>query len=185
MCIVMEQYKGTIELVTGPMFSGKSSYIINKIERYMIAKKSCIALKWKGDIRYTIEPFITTHSGLKCECISCDNLFDVYPSIKKYEIICIDEGAFFKEIVSFCEMLANNGHIVIVASLIGNYKRERFNDILNLIPKCEKVTMINAICVKCFNETASFSKRIVNSTELELIGGSESYIAVCRKCFFS
>lgn len=181
----MSRHGGSIELVTGPMFCGKSSYLADKIERYTIAKRKCIALKWKGDTRYTDQPYIVTHSGIKCECIPCDNddLKTIYTRISAYDIICVDEGAFFKDIVNFCEMLANNGHTVIVASLIGTFQREGFNDILNLIPKCEKITMLSAICMKCFSEGAAFTKRTVGSSEIELVGGAESYIAICRECF--
>lgn len=181
-----KQFEGSIEVITGPMFSGKSTYLMSKMERYLLAKSRVIALKWKGDTRYTAESKIVTHSGLECPCICCDNedLKEVYDRIKDYDVICIDEGAFFKDIVSFCEMLANKGHHVIVASLIGTYRRDGFNDILNLLPKCEKVTMLHAVCMRCHTDGASFTKRIVQSDQTELVGGSDSYIAVCRKCYY-
>ena len=111
----LEFYNGSIELITGPMFSGKSSELITLIDRYLIAKRSVIALKWGGNTRYTGEPYITTHSGLQCKCIPCDDdeLKKIYPKIKDYDIICIDEGSFFKNIVTFCDNLANKGHKVI------------------------------------------------------------------------
>jgi|SRR3990172_13429618 len=178
----------SIELITGPMYSLKSTTLIGRMERYLIANKKVIALKWKGDTRYTDEPYIMTHSGLKCECIPCDNddLKTIYDKIKDYEIICIDEGAFFKDIVKFCDNLANKGHTVIVASLVGNYFRTGFNDILNLIPKCEKITWLTAICMVCFKDGASFTQLIRKDVERdgkELVGGKESYIACCRECF--
>jgi thymidine kinase len=181
--------KGSIELIAGSMFSGKTSEIIRRIERYLIANKKVIALKWKGDTRYTDEPYIITHSNLRCECIPCDNgdLKIIYSRIKDYEIICIDEGCFFQDIVSFCEDLANKGHTVIVASLIGNYFREGFNDILNLIPKCETVTWLTAICMNCYKEGAAFTQMIrkdIPRDGKELVGGKNSYIACCRECFY-
>lgn len=185
----LEPFNGSIELITGPMFSGKSSELIILIERYLIAKRSVIALKWGGDTRYTGEPYITTHSGLQCKCIPCDNeeLKMIYPKIKDFEIICIDEGSFFRDIVEFCDMLANKGHRVVIASLVGDADRKGFNDILNLIPRCEKVTFLKAICMECYKDGASFTEFIrtdVDRNGKEYVGGAESYRAVCRKCFY-
>jgi len=182
-------YNGQIELIIGPMFSMKTTTLISKIERYLIAKKSVIALKWAGDTRYTNDPYIITHSGLKCKCIPCDNksLATIYHKIKDNEIICIDEGAFFDDIVSFCEDLANRGHHVIVASLIGTYQREGFGDIPRLATKCEKIIMLDAVCMKCYKDGAAFTKRIIEPTSDKFevqIGGAETYLAVCRKCFY-
>lgn len=166
-----------------------SSTLINRVERYLIAKRKVIALKWKGDTRYTKNPEIMTHSGLTCSCIPCDDddLKTVYPKLKDFEIICIDEGCFFKNIVAFCDELANKGHTVIVASLIGTYFRDGFNDILNLIPKCEKVTMLKAICMRCYKDGATFTELVKHGAQRdgkELIGGTGDYIAVCRRCYF-
>lgn len=175
----------SIELIFGPMFSGKTTRLISKIERFLIAKKKVIAIKWKGDTRYTKEPCIMTHSGLTCECIPADDndLKTIYQQIKDYNIICIDEGSFFKNIVEFSEFLANNGHRVIIASLVGTFERKGFNDILNLIPKCENIEMLHAICMMCHCEGAAFTKRISNSGEVEMVGGADSYQSLCRACF--
>lgn len=176
----------SITLICGPMFSGKTTSLISKVERFLLAKQKVIAIKWKGDLRYTSEAKLMTHSGLECPCLTCDDhdLQNIYPKIQDYDIICVDEGSFFKGITDFCEMLANRGHRVIVASLIATSERKGFNDILNLIPKCEKVEMLYAVCMNCHTDGAAFTKRIINSDQVELVGGSESYQAVCRKCYF-
>jgi thymidine kinase len=130
-----------------------------------------------------------THSGLFCTCIPCNDqdLAEIYEQVKDFEIICIDEGCFFKSIVTFCEFLATKGHHVIVASLIGTYRREGFGDILNLIPKCENVTWLTAGCMECLEEGAAFTKRIKSDNgEFKVkVGGKETYLAVCRKCFYN
>ena len=185
----MTTYSGSIELIFGSMFAGKSSYLISRIKRYLIAKEKVVAIKWAGDNRYTGEPYIVTHSGLQCRSIPCDDndLLTIYPRIKDASVICIDEGQFFKDIVEFCEFLANKGHVVIVAALAGNYFRTGFHDILNLLPKCEKVTMLHAICMNCYEDGASFTDMTrddVVRDGSDLIGGAESYNAVCRKCYY-
>lgn len=80
---------------------------------------------------------------------------------KNYEVIAIDEGQFFEDIAEFCEDLANNGKIVIVAALDGTFERKAFNKILDLIPLCEKVKKLTAVCYYCKMENASFTKRTV------------------------
>ena len=175
----------SIELIFGPMFSGKTTRLISKIERFLIAKKKVVAIKWKGDTRYTDEPRIMTHSGLSCACIPADNndLEHIYSQISDYDIICIDEGSFFKNIVKFSEFLANNGHKVVIASLVGTFERKGFNDILNLIPKCENIEMLHAICMKCHCDGAAFTKRIIDNGKVEIVGGTDTYKSVCRTCF--
>ena len=98
------------------------------------------------------------------------------------DVIGIDEGQFFPDIVSFCERMANQGKIVIVAALDGTFLREGFGNVLNLLPVAEQVTKLNAICHHCMRD-AAFTKRIGTEKEIELIGGSDKYVAVCRACY--
>ena len=100
----------------------------------------------------------------------------------QFSVIGIDEGQFFPDTVSFTERMANLGKTVIVAALDGSYQRTGFGDILNLIPLSESVIKLTAVCMNCFDE-ASFTKRIGLEKELEVIGGAEKYMAVCRKCY--
>jgi thymidine kinase len=79
--------------------------------------------------------------------------------------------------------MANMNKIVVVAALDGTFDRKPFNNILNLIPISEKVNKLSAVCVYCTGE-AGFTKRVVESREVQLIGGEEMYKPVCRSCFF-
>jgi len=180
-------YNGYIEMIIGPMFSSKTSTLINRMERYLLAKRKVVAIKWKGDIRYTNDPVIQTHSRLTCPCIPCtdETLMDIYTNtLCKYDIICIDEACFFKSIVPFCEMCANKGHHVIVSTLISTFQREGFNHILDLIPKCEKIHMLSAVCMRCFKDGATFTMRTTTDDATEIVGGAETYQSVCRECYF-
>jgi thymidine kinase len=182
------QYGGSINLIFGSMFSGKTSEIIRQADRYMIAKKKCIMIKWKGDNRYTDEAYVKTHSGLSFPCLLCDdNSLNQHIDENKfadYDVILIDEGSFFHTIVNACEKLANQGFKVIIASLIGTFQREPFNQIIYLTPKAESITMLTAICMKCFKDGATFTARTTNEKEVEIVGGSESYMSVCRECYY-
>ena len=99
-----------------------------------------------------------------------------------YEVVGIDEGQFFSDLIPFSESLANVGKIVIIAALDGTYQRTAFGDILKLVPLSESIIKLNAICMVCYN-TAGFTKRITNEKAVELIGGTDKYMAVCRECY--
>ena len=103
--------------------------------------------------------------------------------MKNYDVVGIDEGQFFEDIVEFCQQAANLGKIVLVAALDGTFERKPFGNIINLIPLAEKVNKLCAVCVYCTSE-AAFTKRIIESKEIQLIGGDEMYKPVCRACFF-
>lgn len=79
-----------------------------------------------------------------------------------YDVVAIDEGQFYPDIVDFCEELANNGTIVMVAALDGTFQRKPFGNIINLLPVAEKVTKLTAVCVYCGSE-ASFTQRVIES----------------------
>ena len=98
------------------------------------------------------------------------------------EVIGIDEGQFFDDVCEFSEEMANNGKVVLISALDGTFERKTFGNILNLIPMAEKVEKLDAVCMDCKN-SASFTKRITSSKEIELIGGSDVYKPVCRRCF--
>ncbi|XP_046408965.1 thymidine kinase, cytosolic-like isoform X3 [Ischnura elegans] len=90
----------------------------------------------------------------------------------------------FADVVPFCEKMANLGKIVMVAALDGTYRREGFGDILKLVPLAESVVKLNAVCMLCF-KSASYTKRIGCEQELEVIGGAEKYMSVCRECYLA
>ncbi|AOA33024.1 hypothetical protein GTPV_gp062 [Goatpox virus Pellor] len=172
---------GYIHLIIGPMFSGKSTELIRIVKRYQIAQYKCCVVKYLNDIRYGNSVY--THDNNHVSAMSTTLLYDVVDKIMKFDIIGIDEGQFFKDIVPFSENMANMGKIIIIAALDSTFQRKEFNDILKLIPLSEKVTKLNAVCMECYKD-AAFSKRITKEKEIELIGGKEKYKSVCRKCYF-
>merc|ERR1719447_33606 len=89
---------------------------------------------------------------------------------------------FFPDIVEFCENLANNGKIVVVAGLDGTYQRRGFGKILELVPLAESVVKLTAICMNCRSD-AAFSRRLGCEKEIELIGKEDKYMSVCRECY--
>ena len=108
-------------------------------------------------------------------------LKDVH-NTKDFSVIGVDEGQFFNDVVEFCENMANQGKIVIVAALDGTFERKPFRSILDLVPLAESVVKLTAVCNICHRE-AAFTKRKGNETAVEIIGGTDMYMAVCRRCY--
>ncbi|XP_022644262.1 thymidine kinase, cytosolic-like [Varroa jacobsoni] len=172
---------GHIQLVLGPMFSGKTTELIRRMRRYKIANLRCLLVKYEKDDRYDAQD-VTTHDHASMAAIKATALMDVENEAKKHDVIGIDEGQFFPDTVAFAERMASQGRVVIVAALDGTFQRKGFANILELVPLSESVIKLQAVCMMCYNG-AAFTKRIGNETELEVIGGADKYMAVCRICY--
>ena len=170
-----------IEIILGPMFSGKSTELLRRINRYKIAKKKVLVVKYIMDIRYS-ETEMSTHDKQSVPAFPCKILNELDSIYQNYDVIGIDEGQFFPDIVEFSEKAANFGKIIIIAALDGTFQRMPFGNILALIPLAEKVCKLSAICAHCSN-SASFTHRTICSKEIQVIGGAESYTPLCRNCF--
>jgi len=179
----MSSNMGQIQVIFGPMFSGKSTELIRRLKRYQIARYECLIIKYSKDTRYD-EKNIATHDRqtLKASMCAADRLGDLQQKAKEYDVIGIDEGQFFPDIVTFCEEMSNAGKTVVVAALDATFQRKWFENIVDLVPLAEHVVKLTAVCMCCFGE-ASYTKRISQEKEVEVIGGAEMYMAVCRKCF--
>jgi thymidine kinase len=190
----------SIRVIFGPMFSGKTTELLRRVRRFSVARKLCILVKHAADTRYS---GVSTHdacpprsgasdgrdSPLRGNIVSQDwvsvvrasALADVEAEVAKADVIGIDEGQFFPDIVSFCERMANRGKIVIVAALDGTFQRKPFGDVLGLVPLAESVVKLNAVCMTCLQD-AAFSARLSSEEEVVVVGGAEKYVAVCRNC---
>lgn len=180
----MDATVGHIEVVLGPMFSGKSSELFRRLRRYICAGKRCHLIKYAHDDRYSVDK-AATHDRQEYDAV-CANVLDMSDTttfpIPLIDVFGIDEGQFFTNISEVAEKLANLGKIVVIAALNGTYQRKTFGDVHNLLPIAEKIDVLNAVCMVCKRD-AAFTKRLDEKTEvLEDIGGSEKYVAVCRKC---
>ncbi|KAH7724705.1 thymidine kinase [Aphelenchoides avenae] len=119
----------------------------------------------------------------KAAAISALTLREVIDCLRDHEVVAIDEGQFFSDIVEFSEELANSGKTVIISALNGDFQRKPFPVIAKLFAMAEKIDKVTAVCHAC-GQSASFTWRTVQSNEREVIGGAEKYQAVCRSCYF-
>ena len=179
---------GWIEVIAGPMYSGKSEELIRRIRRVKIAKKNVRVFKPLIDNRYGSGD-VVSHSGDSIEAISIDHPEEIIKKIdKKTDVVGIDEIQFFhKDIVGICEELANDNKRVIVAGLDRDFRGEPFTPVPELLARAEYVDKLTAICVKC-GEPASRTQRLINgrpayySDSIIMVGAQEIYEARCRNC---
>lgn len=183
---------GRIDIIIGPMFSGKTSTLVERIdalEQNMNPPPKILILKSDKDARYSAS-HIVTHTGVQKPCHALSSLHDVYTTVgEEYDssrIVAIDEAQFFgSELIEFCSKAADEHHKhVIVAGLDGDFMRNKFGFILDMIPLADSVVKLTASCRYC-DEEAVFSLRLTDSVEQEEVGGSERYVATCRKHFLS
>ena len=176
---------GRIDLIIGPMFSGKSTELLRRVRRYKYAGKNCLVLKYSKDKRYSENDIMTHDLTNSLPAINVSKLSDIsFDESNPYDVIGIDEGQFFPDLYEFTERAANLGMVVVVAALDGDFQRKPFGKICELVPLAESVTKLSAVCTSCKNNSASFTQRTTNDTAQEVIGGAEMYRPVCRKCFF-
>ncbi len=168
-----------ITLLTGGMWSGKSTELIRRIDRAQIAGQKTTLYKYSKDTRYGRQFMVSSHGNVHREAIPITSLKNV--PIEHNTVIGIDEGQFIEHIAEFAESAANAGCTVIIAALNYDFQRRPFKNMIGLI--ADETITFHAICFDCKKE-ASFTKRITDNTEVESIGGSDQYKAVCRACYF-
>jgi thymidine kinase len=176
--------QGKINLIIGPMFSGKSTLLLNRYRRYKIAGKNCLLIKYAKDDRYeSTESMIVTHDKLSYRAVACIRLADLDQYINNFDVICIDEIQFYPDAAEYCDMWANRAKIIEACGLSGDYRRKPFNQISLLIPIADEIEHVKAVCRESGLD-APFSKRISAEEEQEVIGGEDKYMAVSRDIFF-
>ncbi|MGM0445370.1 MAG: thymidine kinase [Bacillota bacterium] len=179
---------GWIEVITGPMYSGKSEELIRRIRRVKIAKKNVKVFKPIIDNRFSNDN-VVSHSGDSIEAIPVDHPEELYDRLDvDTEVVAIDEIQFFsEEIVEIIESLADDGMRVIVAGLDRDFKNEPFTPVPELLARAEYIEKLHAICLQC-GDPATRTQRLIDgepasyNDPLILIGATENYEARCRSC---
>jgi thymidine kinase len=192
---------GYLELILGPMFSGKSSRIVEIYKQCEFCNISVAVINHTIDNRYDDE-LLSTHDKVKIPCMKTERLMDLWnesinledeltniPQVQQKikvatsEVILINEGQFFPDLEDFVRFLLNNRKKIYICGLDGDFERKKFGNILDLIPLCDKVTKLTSLCSLCKNGTPGiFSMRLTNETDQTVVG-SDNYIPVCRKCY--
>ena len=180
--------KPFLNILLGPMFSGKSTELIRRIRKYKTIKKKILIITHINDSYRTNKSVIETHDNVYEEAISLHRLRDIekIPLFEESEMIFIEEGQFFEDIFDTSIWLVEEKNkCVTIAGLDGTSCRKKFGKelgLLDLIPLADDYIKFRGLCKFCNDGTESiFSLRITESTEEVLVGGEESYVGVCRK----
>jgi len=173
---------GWIEVVCGPMFSGKTEELIRRLVRAQYAKQRVAIFKPKTDTRYSND-YIVSHNKRKIKSIIVELSDDIYEYKNKADVFGIDEAQFFDDkLVDIVNTLAKNDKRVVIAGLDKDYTGKSFGPIRQLMVDAEYVSKVNAICMIC-GDPASFTQRISSEKDLVVVGETDKYEARCRKCF--
>lgn len=174
---------GWIEVVCGPMFSGKSEELIRRLRRAEIARQRVQIFKPAIDQRYASNQIVSHDDGrIHAECVS--NAMDVQAKLEpRTEVIGIDEAQFLGEgVVDFVVRLADMGKRIVIAGLDTDYLGRPFHPMPELLAVADEITKTLAICMQCGNP-AKHTQRLIASEELVVVGAAGMYEARCRRCF--
>jgi thymidine kinase len=189
---------GYLELFVGPMFSGKTSKLLEIFKQYKFCNVPIAVINHSADKRYH-ESMLSSHDKVMIPCIQTGELMPLwnYSSLEgtfdkecemhlvlhKAQVILINEGQFFDDLYPCVLQMLNENKKVYIAGLDGDFERKKFGSLLDLIPLCDKVTKLISLCSICKNGTPGiFSLRLTQEKQQMLIG-SDNYIPVCRHCY--
>jgi thymidine kinase len=183
----MRHTHGSIEVVCGSMFSGKTDELIRRLVRATIAKQKVQVFKPSIDIRYAVEK-IASHAGSQYDAVPVANAAEIREKLDAdTTVVGIDEAQFFDpQVAEIAQELADHGIRVIVAGLDMDFRGEPFGPMPLILAKAERVDKLHAICMVCGDE-ASRTQRLVNGNPAKyddpvvIVGASELYEARCRK----
>ncbi|MCD6113189.1 MAG: thymidine kinase [Bacteroidales bacterium] len=177
-----EEKRGSLEVICGSMFSGKTEELIRRLKRAKIARQKVEIFKPSIDVRYDEED-VVSHDKNVIHSTPVQSSSEILLLANNVDVVGIDEAQFFDmELVNVCNALANSGVRVIVAGLDMDFQGKPFGPMPSLLATAEYITKVHAICMNCGN-LAQYSHRIVSGDKLVVLGEKESYEPLCRKCF--
>uniref|UniRef100_A0A6C0KEW7 thymidine kinase n=1 Tax=viral metagenome TaxID=1070528 RepID=A0A6C0KEW7_9ZZZZ len=190
--ISIDSSDGYLDLIIGPMYSGKTDYLIRELNIFATMGARVLYVNHvfdtRGDVFSSHNPMLTKIGNISH--IKVETVEQLLEACNDYLIIGVDESQFFKGLKeAVIGLVEKQGKRVLVAGLSGNYKREAFGELLDLIPYCDRVTKLASCCSACAVskkiKQAHFSYR-VTSDEIEVfIGSKNEYVPLCRECFIA
>jgi thymidine kinase len=173
---------GWIEVICGSMFSGKTEELIRRLNRAKIARQRVEIFKPAVDIRYDVEN-VVSHNETAIKSTPVQAAAQILLLANDVDVVGIDEAQFFdNELATVCNLLANDGIRVIVAGLDMDFRGKPFGPIPSLMATAEYVTKVHAICIQC-GALAQYSNRTVQDENLVVLGETDRYEPLCRKCY--
>lgn len=191
---------GYLELFLGPMFSGKTSKLLDLYKQNKFCNIPVAVINHSADTRYH-QSLLSSHDKVMIPCIQTKELLslwnyssiettfeeeaEMHLQIRQADVILINEGQFFADLYPCVVEMLKHCKKVYIAGLDGDFERKKFGALLDLIPLCDKVTKLTSLCSICKDGTPGiFSMRLTKEKEQMLIG-NDNYIPVCRACYTS
>lgn len=186
---------GFLDIIIGPMFSGKTNYILKELTVFSIMGSKVLYINHSLDNR-SASLFSTHNPLLKYDdikgisLIKTDNLYDLSELCSNFLVIAIDEAQFFSNLKDFVmDLVEKKGKRVIVAGLSGDFNRNSFGGIFELISYCDRITKLSSFCKVCAYDKkikdAHFSHKKCKSDTNISVGGEDDYIPLCRECYIN
>ena len=181
---------GYLELIIGPMFSSKTSTLLQIYKQCKFCNISVSIINHSIDTRYH-DTMMSSHDKVMAPCIQTNKLGNVwsindnehYEILRKSDVILINEGQFFEDLYDIVIDMLDNHKKIYICGLDGDFERKKFGNIIDLIPLCDKVRKLTSLCSLCKDGTPGiFSMRLTQDKSQTLVG-SDNYIPVCRKCY--
>lgn len=189
---------GYLELIIGPMFSGKTSKLLEIYKQCKFCNIPVSIINHSLDDRYH-ESMLSSHDKIMAPCLKTKKLGDLWfiadtddccnhdieeiINFQKADIILINEGQFFPDLYPVVIDMLHNNKKIYISGLDGDFERKRFGSMLDLVPLCDKITKLASLCSLCKDGTPGiFSMRLTDQKEQTIVG-STNYIPVCRQCY--
>jgi len=177
-----EKIRGSIEVICGSMFSGKTEELIRRLRRAQFARQKIELFKPRIDTRYSVDE-VVSHDRNTIPSTTVDSSASILLLSSNVDVVGIDEAQFFDDgLVDVCNQLANDGIRVIVAGLDMDFRGVPFGPMPALLAIADDVYKVHAICVRC-GALAYISHRLVENDKQVLLGEMDQYEPLCRKCY--
>jgi thymidine kinase len=174
--------RGSIEVITGSMFSGKTEELIRRLRRAQFAGLKVEIFKPSLDKRYS-ETRVVSHDEKSIISTPVDNASAILLFVGDVNVVGIDEAQFFdNSIVDVCNKLADNGIRIVIAGLDMDFMGKPFGPMPSLLAIAEYVTKVHAICMRCGN-LAQYSFRKSEEDQIVVLGEKDKYEPLCRNCY--
>jgi thymidine kinase len=177
----------SLEVVLGPMFAGKSSYILTIVKRNASIGVPVLVVKPALDTRYSERSEVVTHDRARTDCIVVTSLEECTPHLDSHEVIIVEEAQFFSGLVSFVTHAVDTlQKRVILVGLDGDSQRRPFGELVHCIPLADELVKLKAMCATCRDGTpALFTHRRVADASQIHVGGADEYTPLCRRCYIN
>lgn len=178
---------GYLELIIGPMYSGKTSKLIEIYNQCKLSNINVYVINHHIDTRYD-DKLLSSHDKNMIPCIQINKIGkfvnEYVSTIPENSVVLINEGQFFDDLFENVLLLVEKYNLrVYISGLDSDYKRQNFGQIRDLLPFCDTISKLHSFCSKCKNGTRAIFSQRISKEENQIVVGSENYLPLCRKCF--